>query len=200
MADIKHVLPFTNSWEGGPSRATTDTASAHPSPWQYKGQYGWHTNRGVTFAAFEKWAPKFGYAVSSENFFNMPDDLWLKIAKVVYWDGLLLDNVNSDAIAAALFNWTWGSGDTGAGRSLEKYLLTKGIVAKTDADQVAAINKLSVLNEEKIFRELIDWRAAFFKSLNQPDNLQGWLNRLIYGSPGKISMLELGLGLIKKKD
>lgn len=199
MAQIDIVIPFTKSWEGGLSRATSDTASSYSSPWVYKGLTGWHTNRGITYKTFANNASRLGYQATATNFFNMPDDIWLKIAKVLYWDGLLLDQMKSPAIAAALFNWTWGSGDSGAGKSLEKYLFTKGIVAKTDQQQVDAINKLSFLNEEKIFLELIDWREKFFRSLNDAINLRGWLNRLIYGSPGKVSMKQLGLELIKKK-
>jgi lysozyme family protein len=199
MANYRLIIPFTKAWEGGLSRATTDKASANPAPWLLNGIGGYHTNRGITFSTFQTWAPKFGYAVTPENFFQMPDDLWLKIFKGVYWDGLLLDQVRSEAVAAALSQWEWGSGDYGAGESLRKYLATKGITARTDQQQVDAINKLSFMNEEKIFRELIDWRAAFFKGLNQPANLQGWLNRLIYGSKGKVSMLQFGLSLLKKK-
>jgi len=45
MADIKYITGFTEKWEGGLSRATTDTASKNPSPYTYKGQTGWHTNK-----------------------------------------------------------------------------------------------------------------------------------------------------------
>lgn len=205
MASIKNVVEFTKAWEGGLSRDAGDKASANPAPWTYKGLTGWHTNRGVTFTSFVGNAPKLGYAVTPENFFNMPDEIWMKIAKKIYWDGLLLDQVRSEAVAAALFNWIWGSGDYGAGNSLKKYLFEKhGIVATTDAQQVEAINKLTLTKgEQKIFLELIDWREQFFRSIGQPQNLQGWLNRLKFGSGSganrKISMLELGLNLIKKK-
>lgn len=205
MANIKNVLPFTKAWEGGLSRATTDKASANPAPWTYAGANGWHTNRGITYTTFVGNAAKLGYAITPENFFLMPDEIWMKIAKKIYWDGFLLDQVRSEAIAAALFNWAWGSGDYGGGESLEKYLFEKhGITATNDATRVAAINKLALTKgEETIFRELIAHRKAFFESLGQPANLKGWLNRLIYGSgtgaTRKISMLELGLDLIKKK-
>lgn len=205
MASIKYVVPFTKQWEGGLSRATTDKASANPSPWTYKGVTGWHTNRGITYTTFVSNAAKLCYAITPENFFLMPDEIWMKIAKQIYWDGLLLDQVRSEAIAAALFNWIWGSGDYGAGHSLEKFLYEKyKIVATTDAQQVAAINKLTLTQgEENLFLQLIDWREQFFISLNQPLNLDGWLNRLKNGSgtgaKRKESMLEFGLNLIKKK-
>ncbi len=200
MANYETVIPFMKAWEGGLSRATTDTASANPAPWTYKGVTGWHTNKGITFPVFQKYAPMFGYAVSPENFFNMPDDLWKKIFKVIYWDGMQLDKVRSAAIAAALSNWSWGSGDYGAFQLLKGYLKSKGKIVNSDAEAAEAINDLSLLHEEQIFKELITIREEFFKSLGQPANLQGWLNRLIYGDKTRPSMLQFGMALIKKKD
>lgn len=199
MADYKKVIPFHKAWEGGLSRATTDKAASNPSPWTYNGQTGWHTNKGITYAAFVACAPKIGYQITPENFFTMPDAIWNSIFKIIYWDGMLLDRVNSEAIAAALSNWSWGSGDSGAFQLLKKYLATKGYNVTNDAQAVDAINELSRGNEEAIFLELIDWRENYFRSLNQPANLQGWLNRLKFGSGTKPSMMQFGLNLIKKK-
>lgn len=201
MADYREVIPFHYAWEGGLSRALTDTASRNPAPWPYKGYSDWHTNKGITYTTFISNASKLGYAPTPENFFTMPHEIWGKIFKIIYWDGLFLTDIKSDAIAAALSNWSWGSGVVGSFTQIRKYLATKGINV-TNAKQAAqAFNSLiDSEGEEKIFMELIEFRKNFFISLNQPANLKGWLNRLIYGLPGKESMQQLGLRLIKKKN
>ena len=87
MADIQKIIPFTYKWEGGLANAKTDSASAYPSPWAWtdpKTQITApaHTNKGVTYRAFEGAAKKYGYQNSKDNFFTMPHDVWLKIAKI----------------------------------------------------------------------------------------------------------------------
>jgi lysozyme family protein len=200
MANYIFAIPFIQAWEGGLSRATTDTASANPAPWAYNGVTGWHTNRGITYTTFQRWAPKFGYDVSAENFFHMPDDLWKKIFKIAYWDNMQLDNVNSTAVALLLMDEGWGSGPGTEQKLLSAYLKSKGIIATDTASENREINRLTLLQEEKTFRELVAQREEFFKALNQPANLKGWLNRLINGSGDRPSVLDFGLSLIKKKE
>jgi hypothetical protein len=180
MADIKYITGFTEKWEGGLSRATTDTASKNPSPYTYKGQTGWHTNKGVTYSAFKSLAPRLGYKDTAENFLNMPQDIWLKIAKVGYWDIINLDAVKSQAIANLMFSWQWGSGYSWRNR-VQRYLVSKGINWSI-SDLKGLPNKLNELSdkqgEKKTFDELIEQKKQFLVSLNQPANERGWLRRL----------------------
>lgn len=200
MADSHHIRKFIQSWEGGLSRATTDKASANPAPWEYNGQTGWHTNKGITYTAFASMAPKLGYDITPANFFLMPDDIWDKIYKTGYWDVWGLDRMKSQAVADLIADFAWGSGAAGSLRSIKTYLTTKGKTIYTFNEAVKAINELTLLHEEETFRELINWRANFFKSLNQPANIDGWLNRLINGSGKKQSLLAFGMATIKKKE
>lgn len=192
MANSANIRPFIQKWEGGLSKALSDTASSNPSPWSYNGVSGYHTNKGVTYSTFKNLSNSLGYANTAENFFSMPNDIWNKIFSNGYWKPLYLDNLNSQAIADALSNWSWGSGVSGAFTSLKKYLFTKNITVTNWPQSIEALNKLSSLNETAIFLELINWREQFFKSLNQPANLRGWLNRLN-------EMKAFGLETIKKK-
>jgi hypothetical protein len=180
MADIKYITSFTEKWEGGLSRATTDTASKNPSPYTYKGQTGWHTNKGVTYSTFKSLAPRLGYKDTAENFLNMPQDIWLKIAKVGYWDIINLDAVKSQAIANLIFSWQWGSGYSWRNR-VQRYLASKGINWSI-SDLKGLPNKLNELSdkqgEKKTFDELIEQKKQFLVSLNQPANERGWLRRL----------------------
>lgn len=180
MAKIDYIIPFTYKWEGGLSRATTDTASKNASPYTINGKTGWHTNKGVTYPVFKAGAAKYGYADTLENFKNMPSDIWLKIAKGGYWDVLHLDNLNSQAIANLMFSWQWGSGYSWRPR-MQKYLASKGISWSINDFNglVKALNDLSkTKGEKKIFDELAEQKKEFLLSLKQPANEKGWLNRL----------------------
>lgn len=180
MADIKEIIPHTKKWEGGLSRATSDTASQFPSPYYYRGVYGWHTNKGITYQTFKEGSKNLGYIDSLENFIFMPDEIWLKIAKNLYWDKLNLDALNSQAIAQILFSWTWASG-YGWRNRVQKYLQSKNIV--WDKDQIKSVSDkfnqlIKAQGERKTFDELVDQYKQFYISLNQPANIKGWLNRL----------------------
>lgn len=196
MADIKHITSFTKGWEGGKSNDPKDTASANPSPWMWtdpktKITAPLHTNKGVTYAAFAAAAKEMGFANSKENFFEMSDDIWLKIAKKKYWDILKLDTVNSQAIANLMFSWIWGSGYAWRAR-MQRYLQGKGISWNINnfTALAASLNALSKNNEKKIFEELIEQKKQYLLSLKgtksnpvtekKPQGVytDGWLNRL----------------------
>lgn len=191
MAEIKYIIPFTYKWEGGLSRDPADKASVTPSPYEYKGQKGWHTNKGVTYAAFKSNAAKLGYQDTAQNFLTMPEDIWLKIAKGSYWDRLNLDSLKSQAVANIMFSWQWGSGYAWI-RRVSEYLKSKGInwTGGTYKDKKLIIapdfktisDKLNELidkqGEQKTFDELAEQKKQFLISLNQPKYTKGWLNRL----------------------
>lgn len=180
MADISKIIPFTYKWEGGLSRATTDTASKNPSPYVYNGVGGWHTNKGITYPVFKAGATKYGYTDTSDTFKKMPEDVWLKIAKGEYWDKIKLDAVKSQAIANLMFSWQWGSGYSWRPR-IQRYLKSKGITWAIN-DFTGLANNLNALvekeGEKKIFDELVEQKRQFLISLNQPANEKGWINRL----------------------
>lgn len=192
MANFSNIRPLIIKWEGGLSRHKSDSAATLPAPWLYNGFNDWHTNKGVTYATFIGLAPKIGYKISPENFFNMPDSIWDNIFKIGYWNPWNLDNLKSQAIADTIACFAWGSGVTGSFNSVKKYLATKGINVSNTAQAVDALNKISFLHETQIFEELINWREQFFRSLNQPIFLRGWLNRLN-------DIKNFGLETIKKK-
>lgn len=193
MANVSNIRPFIQKWEGGLSRHSADNASAHPAPWPHNGVTGWHTNKGVTYAAFVGLAPKSGYAITPENFFTMPPKIWDAIFKVGYWDPWHLDNLRSQAIADFIANASWGSGLTGSFNTIKKYLASKNIPVTTREQAVNELNKLSVLNEKAVFTDLINWRNNFLKSLSDFGVYgKGWLNR-------SNDLLQHGLETIEKK-
>jgi len=173
------LISYIKKAEGGLSRAATDTASKNPSPYVYKGVTGWHTNKGIQWLVFKELAPTAGYEVSADNFLNMPDFVWGKIFKIGYWDQLNCSEYQSQAIANAVGDWAWASGAGGAKSALKRYLLTKGITVK-DSKAIAAVFNILVEKdgEKKVYNDLINERIRYFKSLNQPANEKGWINRM----------------------
>lgn len=199
MADYRNAIPYIQKAEGGLSRAITDTASKNPSPYVHNGQSGWHTNRGITWETFKSLAPKAGYAVTEDNFIRMPDNIWLSIYKIGYWDPMKGDSYQSQAVANAVVDFAWASGTGGATRALSKYLGKQGILA-TNAQSIAdGFNKLvKDKSEAAAFNSLIDERKRFFQSLNQPANEKGWLARMETLRQQGTSILGAGVEFIKK--
>lgn len=179
MANFQDIKGLTLKKEGGLSRATTDTASKRPSPYVYKGLTGWHTNKGVTYQTFENAAIKYGFQNNAENFLTMPDSIWDKIAKGLYWDDLNLDNLKSNGVAFQLFSWHWGAG-FGWFPRMKRYLTSKGIEWNQKASTLTeAVNKLiDKQGEQKTISDLDTQQQEYYISLNQPANTKGWISRV----------------------
>lgn len=183
MASINSILGITEIEEGGKnshSRATTDSASKYPSPYTFKGKTGWHTNRGITYRTFKGLAKQLGYRDTYENFILMPNEIFLKIAKNGFWDVLKLDRMNSQALANIFFTWQFNAG-FGWRNRIVRYLNTKSILwnKKELSKFPDVINKLvEKIGEKRAIDEIVKQFEEFYKSLNQPVYIKGWLNRL----------------------
>ena len=179
MGNFQDIKPLTLKWEGGLSRATTDTASKNPSPYIHNGVSGWHTNKGITYQTFEAAANKYGFVNNAENFINMPDAIWDKIAKGLFWNDLNLDNVKSNGVAFQLFSWHWGAG-RGWFPRMQRYLTSKGVNwDKKSSTLSGAINQvIDKQGEKQTISDLDTQQQEFYSSLNQPANIKGWINRI----------------------
>lgn len=184
MADASKIIPHILQWEGGLSRNPADSASKDPAPCEYKGIKGYHTNKGVTYTTFRSLAKPLGYEPSCENFFLMPDEIFLKIFKTGYWNGFKLDDYKSQKIANLIVSWAWASGAYGAYRQLkkffEKHYNTK--LTGTYNENINTIrdlfNKETLKNENEIYQNLVSDYKFFYYSLNQPTFIKGWINRV----------------------
>jgi len=180
MADYKIVIPFILKWEGGLSRATTDTASRNPSPCTFNGQTGWHTNKGVTWATFTTLASRLGYAATCTNFQRMPEDIWGKIFKVGFWDAIGGDQIKSQAIANVAADFAWGAGPFRAVQRLQMAVnnISSNKIAvdgKIGPRTIAAVNNT---NQLALFNEYTKLKDQFYKNLpGQEANQRGWSNR-----------------------
>lgn len=171
-------------WEGGLSRDPNDRASSHPAPWSYKGQKGWHTNKGVTYAVFKANAARLGYANTADNFFTMPDHIWGKILKNVFMSAFPLSEIDHlPRIQAVIITWAWGSGNSGAESRLARFQREEmGIkdsnITKTEIVRNFA-KRITPANERQWFLKLCKRREADFKKMPTfSAHGTGWLRRL----------------------
>lgn len=177
---IKKYVAFTKKWEGGLSRDTADSASKYPCPTKHDGKSGWHTNVGITYAA---WVEYFG-TNKDDRFFAMNAEDWFKIFKKGYWDGVKGDQFKSQNIAIIVTGVAWGSGVKQAGMTLQRAILNCG--SFVDKDGVIGKHTISAANSidpRKLFDALIAERERFFKAIGRPGSknakfLKGWLRRL----------------------
>lgn len=109
----------------------------------------------------------------------MPDAIWDKIAKGLFWDDLNLDILKSNGVAFQLFSWHWGSGNGWKNR-VQSYLKSKGIDwDKTSSKTADVFNKLiDKQGEKQTIDDLQEQQIQFYKSLNQPTFINGWINRV----------------------
>jgi len=171
-----HIL----KWEGGLSRAKTDAAKSNAAPCThtYKGVTAndWHTNKGIQWLTFKSAANELNYDPECSLFFEMPDSLWLKIAKKQYWDKYNLDQMPSQALANLIFQAAWGMGLSGSaylwGKFFGKSFANYSDITKTFAEY------LSKYSEKDLFTKAWKYKLDYYLKLpNQEANYSGWTNR-----------------------
>lgn len=181
---LMKLVPFIQKFEGGLSRDPHDTASSRPAPWPYKGVTGWHTNKGVTYAAFIGNAKKGGYEPTAENFFNMPDEIWMTILKVGYMEPFPLDQISHlPRIQAVIISWAWGSGVGGATTRLANFQRQEMGIKDSNITPSEVVENfrrnINPLNEAQWFQKLCDRREADFRRMATFNvHGKGWLKRL----------------------
>ncbi len=181
MARSEHVVPFIKKSEGGLSRSTADTASAHPIP----DGSGYHTNKGITWTA---WSKLFGSGPDSiAKFYVMSDQDWNKIFKPLYWDAVMGDKITSQKIADLIVDWVWGSGKHYPELDVQiilNHLFNEHLTEDGNFGPatIAAINRE---DETELFKDIVTKRYEFLQNIvtNNPKqeiNLQGWKNRMAH--------------------
>lgn len=175
MADFSLYAPKLKALEGGASNSKTDTASKNPSPCTIGGKTNVHTNEGITWTTFVANASKYGYVASCANFSAMPDSIWNNIAKGQYWDIVGADNIDSQAVAELMADMAFNGYHVS---DIQDYLDSKNLPNSTVAERADSLNTLASADETGLYGDLIGVRTAYYQSLNQPSNINGWLNRL----------------------
>jgi len=174
VAEYKHIVPFILQWEGGLSKAKSDRASANPVP----DNSGNHTNKGVTWNTWQKFAGYLGYRSltdSIKGFYKMSPENWGVIFKTGYWDVIKGDEIRSQGLADSLADWAWLSGANTAIRKLQEFLKIP-VTMRMDAKTLDTVNNL--VNPSTFLASFSDYKKKWFTSLpNQSANYKGWANR-----------------------
>jgi len=98
-----NLVNFIKQKEGGLSNDSGDLIAAkNPSPTPQK----YHTNKGVTYKTFIDSAASLKYNPSTENFLNMPNNIWGGIFKNKFYNKALLITKNP-ILAGYIAYWYW---------------------------------------------------------------------------------------------
>lgn len=179
MANYQNQISSILYHEGGLSKHPADSASAYPVP----DGSGYHTNKGITWQTFTTLAPTLGYQATPQLFYDMPENIWLSIYKVGYWDKIKGDQINSQPIADLLVQIAWGSGVRQAGLSIQRTLVSRGRSLNVDGVigpiTVSAINAESAKDEEGFYKDLWAHRMSFLQGLQAFATFgKGWTRRM----------------------
>jgi lysozyme family protein len=166
MANVKKLLPYILSWEGGFVNDPHDKGGA--------------TNKGVTIATWRK----VGYDKDGDEDIDV-DDLRLltdnDVCRVLldhYWNRWQADKIKSQSVAEILVDWVWGSGSCGI--KLPQELLGVTIDGIVGPKTLAAVN---ARDPSELFDAIKAEREAYLHRIVERDPtqekyLRGWLNRL----------------------
>lgn len=181
MSDYRLYLAFTKQAEGGLSKAKTDTASADPVP----DGSGYHTNKGITWTTFKRYAPILGYTATPALFYQMPERIFLGIFQG-YWKSAGANLIQSQAMATIIFQAMWGGGHSSLIKDIQNYLIKHGynkVIADGDLGPLtaSAINNycLSKDREKQLYDYTFNERLKYLRSLSSyADNGKGWEKRM----------------------
>lgn len=183
MANVnKANIDLIRKWEGGLSKNPKDKAAQFPRPPGLE----FHTNAGITWETFFTNAQKLGYEATAELFISMPDKIWLKIYKKLFWDGVKGDQIKSQAIAEFLTEWAWGSGPGTAVKKLQEYLNLHSGTDPLKVDGKIGPKTLDALHarikqkgERVIFEDLDRMKRNFLNGLRDINTFGvGWYHRM----------------------
>jgi len=165
---VQHVL----KWEGKTSSYAGDKASkCYPN--------GIHTNKGVTYCTFQKYANSLKITpVTHDRFLKLTDE---EVGRFIYrFYQMVKGDKFTDDVALSLTEAAWLSGPGNAAKSLQRAINKLGGKVSVDGAigpaTIAAANKL---DQKKLYDAIWADREAFLKSIPNSERWQkGWMNRL----------------------
>ena len=170
-AYVQHVL----KWEGKTSSNQQDSAARC-----YPG--GIHTNKGVTYCTFTKYAESLNITpVSHDRFLKLTDN---EVGLFIYRFYKLVDGDKfSKDIALSLTEVAWLSGPSTAIKTLQKALNAMGREVAVDGKLgPKTIGAAKLANQKTLYEEFWKERERWLRALGSSSRysrwLNGWLNRL----------------------
>ena len=135
------------------------------------------TNKGISAKVYET---HIGRLPTIQDMKSISTATASSIYKRNYWDRLKASSINNQDVANILVDHGVTSGTKTAAKMIQKILnmfYNKNLVV----DGIIGTKSLTAINSvdpEKLFNHIAVHREIFYKSLNQPTFLQGWLNRV----------------------
>ena len=172
---VKHILSF----EGGLSKDPRDTAVRYaPFPGAY------HTNKGVTYAAFTALGPGLGITpINYEKFIKLTDQ---EVGRFIYE---YYKSINGDklpgSVGLSVTEAAWGSGPVPAIKQLQNALINLKKLSPGSADGKFGPKTLAAVqatSETALYNEFWKVRRAFINSLTAQKSYaiyeKGWNRRI----------------------
>jgi lysozyme family protein len=190
MTPLSFASDFIGHWEDGGSTDPNVTHSMDPQDngnWQ-GGKRGVGelvgSNHGVTAQALAQFRSVDPNSISRDVMHALTVAEAAQIALKLYYYAPKLDQLPWNAVMASLFDFGWGAGPKQAAKSFQAMVGAVPDGQIGPASRVSAQNFLSLHGEAEAAHQWADVRCAFYRGLNQPKFLQGWLNRTMYYEPG----------------
>ena len=144
-----------------------------------------HTNKGVIWATYKTYKQVKKQTPSAAEFLRMDRPLWEDIYKVLFWDKINGDLINSQAIAEAILSAFWGGGGKTLVIQLQRYLNNLGarlsITGTMNINTVNAVN--TYLKTQRQLTDAINYlykkRMEYLRSLDDWWKYgRGWTRRM----------------------
>jgi hypothetical protein len=180
QADFSQVFPQTLKYEGLQYEAQVTDGGAWSGGVPQSGVLV-GSKMGISAPTLSKY---LGRQATAQDMMAVTQDAAQAIAKKYYWDVILADGINNQAIAANFFDSIWGSGGYGSRMMRQALNQTYGSTVANGSSTTMAITpaELQLINnadQAALFNNFMNIRKQFIQGLSGYATYgKGWLNRL----------------------
>jgi len=172
MANFLSFIPLIQAAEGGYQKYPNDSGN-YNSRGELVG-----TNYGVSAKLYEKY---LGYPPTEQDMRNITKQEALNIFKQYYWDKLLADQINSQAVAETFVDMAINAGDRRAVKIMQR-VLNDYFNKNLQIDGIMGPKTLGAINsvdEAQLFELYNQARENYYRSLSSfADWGRSWLRRI----------------------
>lgn len=135
------------------------------------------TNHGISARFYER---VLGYPPSVSDMKAITKDLALKLYKKYYWDPLLADYINSQAVAETFVDHGINAGKRTAIKIMQR-VLNENFYTNLQVDGIMGNQTLRAINsspEKELFDLYNQARINYYMSIGNGKWIRGWINRV----------------------
>lgn len=155
-------------------RPDNDGQPYHVTPGDHGGPTAW----GVTLLAFQAWRRAHGAALPGPSDLKAAQKNELAtITRCNYWNAVQGDRLPA-GVDLLVYEFGFGSGPVTSTRLLQRTLNDMGAALTVDGEPgPCTVQAAEVFDRRALIDRLSAAHAEFYRSLNQPAFLRGWLRR-----------------------